>query len=295
MSENLIEDLKDFLNDSNLSTYETNAYIALLMTSKIDPPTARKISKQSNVPSGRIYEVLEDLKTKGLVEIIESRPKKYIAISLNKAVDNLINYQIKENKQRIGYLYEKAKLLEIELYDSDKAIRKEPSKLFWSTVYGKDSIFALYRNLMSTAKQEMLCVDFINKWTVKILSHANFFYIPLKEMVDRGVRVKCLWCFEYDNRPLNEEQKEQNSKIFYEITEVIEKKYVKSTRHKSKYINYRMPIYFDIIDKTRVLLKLPNPLKPFQIFACMNIVDPNLAEELRKKYLTIWNFEGLEK
>ena len=130
MSEDLMEDLKELLNDASLTTYEINAYIALLSSSKINPPTAKEISSGSNVPSGRIYEVLEDLEKKGLIEIIESRPKKYKAISLNKALSNLIDFQSKESKRKIRYLYDRAKILESELYDSDILLRKEPSKKF---------------------------------------------------------------------------------------------------------------------------------------------------------------------
>ena len=61
MSKTLMEDLKEFLNDANLSTYEVNAYLALLTSSKSNPPTAKEISSVSAVPSGRIYEILEDL------------------------------------------------------------------------------------------------------------------------------------------------------------------------------------------------------------------------------------------
>ena len=80
MPNDLMEDLSNFLNDANLSTYEVNAYIALLTSSRTNSPTAKEISFKSNVPGGRIYEVLEDLSSKGMVEIIDSRPKKFRAI-----------------------------------------------------------------------------------------------------------------------------------------------------------------------------------------------------------------------
>ena len=61
MTQDLIEDLKEFLNDANLSTYEIHAYVTLLTSSKLNPPSARQISSQSGVPSGRIYEILEKI------------------------------------------------------------------------------------------------------------------------------------------------------------------------------------------------------------------------------------------
>jgi sugar-specific transcriptional regulator TrmB len=297
MSEDLMEDLKELLNDANLSTYEINAYLTLLSSSKINPPTAKEISSESSVPSGRIYEVLEDLEKKGLIEIIESRPKKYKAVSLNKALSNLIDFQSKESKRKIRYLYDRAKILESELYDSDILLRREPSKIFWSTIYGTKSILSLYTKYIDEAKEEIIFNEFINKSTLKILPYAKMIYLPLKNAIDRGVAVKDLWCFEYDERPLTTELKIENVKMFKDLKKHQEEFYGLSTSlpgFEMKYINHRTPTYFDIFDGKRILFKLQNPLKPYQIFACMNVVDPNLAEELRKKFLSMWTFEALE-
>ncbi|MFW9902068.1 MAG: TrmB family transcriptional regulator [Candidatus Thorarchaeota archaeon] len=297
MSNYLIEDLKLFLNDSNLSTYEINAYIVLLTSSNLNPPSARQISSQSGVPSGRIYEILEDLKIKGLIEIIESRPKKFKAYSLNKGLDNLIRYQSAQSKRRIDYLHNKAKLLESELYKSDVLIHKEPSKIFWSTTYGTKSILSLYVKHISEAKHEIIFNEFINKNTVKILPFGKIIYEPLRKAIARGVNVKDLWSFEYDERPLSKEEKDQNINIFKEIIKIQEELNDLSPKlpgFRMKYTFHRTPTYFDIIDKKRIIFKLQNPLKPYQIFACMNVVDPGLAEELRNKFLSMWTFEAVE-
>ena len=297
MSDYLIEDLKVFLNDANLSTYEINAYIVLLTSSKLNPPSARQISSQSGVPSGRIYEILEDLKIKGLIEIIESRPKKFKAYSLNKGLDNLIRYQSNQSKRRIDYLHNRAKILETELYNSEVLIHKEPSKIFWSTTYGTKSILALYVKHINEAKQEIIFNEFINKNTVKVIPFGKMIYEPLRKAVERGVNVKDLWSFEYDERPLSKEEKDQNINIFKDILKILEDLYDLSPSlpgFQMKYTFHRTPTYFDIIDKKRVIFKLQNPLKPYQIFACMNVVDPSLAEELRNKFLSMWTFEAIE-
>ncbi|MFX0141098.1 MAG: TrmB family transcriptional regulator, partial [Candidatus Hodarchaeota archaeon] len=82
MSDNLMVNLIELLKSANLTTYEINAFITLLKSNSI---TARKISNKSKVPTGRIYEILEELKNKGMIEILESRPKKFRSLSLNKA------------------------------------------------------------------------------------------------------------------------------------------------------------------------------------------------------------------
>jgi sugar-specific transcriptional regulator TrmB len=297
MTLDLMEELKLFLKDANLSTYEISAYITILTSSKIKHPSARQISSQSGVPSGRIYEVLEELNIKGLIEIIESRPKKYKALSLNKGLDNLIKYQSNENKRKIDYLHNRAKILEANLYNSDTPILKEPSKLFWSTVYGTKSILSLYVKYINEAKEEIIFNEFINKSTLKILPFAKLIYEPLREAVKRGVSVKDLWSFEYDNRPLSNGEKDQNAGIFKELIRIQEDLYDLSPKlpgFHMKYIYQRLPTYFDIFDKRRIVFKLQNPLQPYQIFASMNVVDPNLANDLRTKFLQIWTFEAIE-
>ena len=85
--------------------------------------------------------------------------------------------------------------------------------------------------------------------------------------------------------------------MFKKICEVQEDLYNLSSNlpgFQMKYIFQRTTTYFDIFDKRRVVFKLQNPLKPYQIFASMNVIDPNLAEDLRTKFLQMWRFEAFE-
>ncbi|MFX1258034.1 MAG: TrmB family transcriptional regulator [Promethearchaeota archaeon] len=297
MSENLFEDLKNLLNDANLSTYEINAFIALLKSSRLKSATAKELSIKSDVPKGRIYETLEDLNAKGLVEIIESRPKRFKAIPFNKALENLISYQKNETRRKINYLYDKAKILESELYQKDIVIKKEPTKLFLSTVFGSKSIVSLYVKFINEAKEEILFNKFISKNTIKILPYGKMMYEPIKNAIDRGVIVKTLWCFQYDDLLNHKEVGAYKLKIFKQILQILEKNYDLSTNlpnYEIKYIPNRIPTLFDIIDKKRVLLKLQNPVKHSQIFTCVNMIDPKLAYEFRKKFLRIWLLDALD-
>ena len=54
MDNNLIEEIKEFLKNMKLSSYGIASYISLLPQKIL---TAREISRSSNVPGGRIYEV----------------------------------------------------------------------------------------------------------------------------------------------------------------------------------------------------------------------------------------------
>ena len=123
MSDNLMRNITEFLTNANLTSYEINAFIVLAKSSKFDGLTAKKISSESKVPSGRIYEVLDDLHDKGMIEIIDSRPKKFKSLTLNKALENLIHYQTVENKRKEAFLVAQVKLLEADLYNSESSIK----------------------------------------------------------------------------------------------------------------------------------------------------------------------------
>lgn len=295
MSDKIIEDLNEFLKTANLNSYEINAFTALFSSS--DLLTAREISGKSNVPSGRIYEVLEDLNKKGMIEIIESRPKKFRPLPLNRAFYNLISFQTKENSRRITYLFDQAKVLEQSIYESNSFMKTEPTKIFWSTAFGFQSIVSLYKKHCNETQQELLLNYFFNKTTLKVLNYAHALYEPIKIALERGVKALFLWSFPYDERPLSEDQKVYNLKFMQNVVKKHEELFGISPRKydiEMKFIHRRIPTYYDIFDKKRIIFKLLNPLKPYQVFSCMNVLDPKLAKELRKQFYNIWAFEANE-
>lgn len=65
-----------------LTSYESEAYLALLQRREM---TAEEISKMTSVPITRVYGTLEQLMQKGFARIVESRPKRFHAISPEEA------------------------------------------------------------------------------------------------------------------------------------------------------------------------------------------------------------------
>jgi len=146
-------------------------------------------------------------------------------------------------------------------------------------------------------QEELLLNDFINQNTLKVLPYGKNLFEPIKKAVDRGIRTKLLWNFGHDDRPLTEEQKVNDVVIFKKVVKKLEELFGLSTDIPGleiKFIHKNIPINHDIFDKKRIIFKLQNPLKPAQVFACMNVLDPKLAEELREKFLNLWLFETFE-
>lgn len=93
----------------NLNMYESRLWLALL-TKGVS--SAGELSELANVPRSRAYDVLESLEAKGVVAVKrESRPLKYLAIPLDKAVENSKTYAKKVANQK------KTKLEELKTHD----------------------------------------------------------------------------------------------------------------------------------------------------------------------------------
>ncbi len=80
MSKELIEEMLEI----GLSRYESRAYVSLLQNQNI---TAYEISKLSGVPQSKIYETMDKLLSKNLVNIIFDNPTKYIALGIDHYLD----------------------------------------------------------------------------------------------------------------------------------------------------------------------------------------------------------------
>jgi sugar-specific transcriptional regulator TrmB len=86
--EYLSETLVNLFKEYGLKEYEAKAYVSLLFSREL---TASELSRVSEIPQPRIYDVLNSLKLKGLVEIRQERPQKF------RAVDPKIALQILSN------------------------------------------------------------------------------------------------------------------------------------------------------------------------------------------------------
>jgi sugar-specific transcriptional regulator TrmB len=72
------------LRGFGLDGYETAAYIVLLNGSS----SASNISRSSGVPQGRVYDVMNSLVEKGLVEVKPTSPKEYVALPVREGLNN---------------------------------------------------------------------------------------------------------------------------------------------------------------------------------------------------------------
>ncbi|MFH0711307.1 MAG: helix-turn-helix domain-containing protein [Candidatus Aenigmatarchaeota archaeon] len=81
------KEILELLGNFGLSEYESKAYCSLLLSG---PSKAGDLSFESGVPQSKIYETLEMLMEKQMIEVFEGRPKEYKALPTDQALRNLI-------------------------------------------------------------------------------------------------------------------------------------------------------------------------------------------------------------
>ncbi len=98
------KDVVELFRSFDLSDYESRTYSALIF---LGPSSVSEIARESQVPQSKIYEVLERLMGKQLVEVYGIRPKEFKAVDPNVVLKSLLEEKEKEVaslKERMGTL-----------------------------------------------------------------------------------------------------------------------------------------------------------------------------------------------
>ena len=74
------------LEELGLTEYEARCFVAL---TRISTGTAKEISQVADVPRSRVYDTIERLDRKGLVNVQQSEPREYTAVSVETACRRL--------------------------------------------------------------------------------------------------------------------------------------------------------------------------------------------------------------
>src|SRR6056297_3398596 len=139
------------LRDLGLSEYEARAYRALLNTG---PTTAKDLSRASEVPMGRIYDVLNSLETQNIVRSqTASRPKKYVAVEPETALDRLLD----DKKEELEAKAEQYEDIVSELGDQLEA-GDHVDEPFWTAAVGPEETLNLLLERLAAADDRIVIV-----------------------------------------------------------------------------------------------------------------------------------------
>lgn len=276
----LIDKLKAALK---LNQYEAEVILALILHST--PQTAKQIVEKSSVPIQRVYDVLERLKTKGLITQTAQFPKTYVA----KRLELLLKNRLKEEKMRLNEWQrkeikriseEKQKQLNHltkesrNLLEIMKSVRKRPRAELTRMavqVEGWNNIQELLIQLLKEAKSTFWGVSRPPDW---------------RDLTTLGIvqpRELSEWYEAIDIRNVDVRWLTSLSAIPSYIG------YVQATYFPRRLIeDDKLPEKYVIVDGEKVLINLRDPETGTQKATAVLIESPSVARVFEHHFQTLW-------
>ncbi|MCU4752968.1 TrmB family transcriptional regulator [Halobacteria archaeon AArc-curdl1] len=256
------------LRDLGLSEYEARAYRALLNTG---PTTAKELSRASDVPMGRIYDVLNSIEQYNLVRSqTASRPKKYVAVEPATALDRLLD----DKKQELA---EKAEQYESIVDDlANELDAAEPvEEQFWTASVGPDETIDLLLERLAAADQDIVMVAADPSPQIDIRTVGDEVLANLEAALDRGVSVDVL----------------MSRSLVNSLSPAVGKRYQEALQEREDFsvrTNEDVSGSFNIIDGVEVVIQVPNPLGSGEAFGMIDLKDPEFAADVHEEFLPRW-------
>lgn len=256
------------LRDLGLSEYEDRAYRALLEES---PSTAKELSRSSDVPMGRVYDVLKDLERRGLARSqAASRPKKYVAVEPEAALDRLLDAKREELEEQEAQ-YESA----VEELEGDLDAGVPAEQGFWTAVLGPEESADLLIERLDTASDRVVTVAGGPTPQFDVGEYGDEVAAALQRAVERGVSVSVLLGPDLiqtlPNAVLKRYEKELAGHPEFEV---------RTTDHVSG--------SFHLIDGVEACIEVPNPLTPREPFAMLDLKDREFTADVRETFDPRW-------
>jgi sugar-specific transcriptional regulator TrmB len=256
------------LRDLGLSEYESRAYRSLLRTG---PTTAKELSRASDVPMGRVYDVLNSLEQYNLARSqAASRPKKYVAVEPDAALDRLLDDKKRELEQ-------KAKQYEDivdELVDELDAAEPVDQK-FWTAAVGPEETVDLLLERLSAADESIVMVAGTTTPQFDLGRVSDLVVDGLAEALERGVSVSFLMTPELvETLPASVGERYRTQLADHPLFDVRITENLQGT--------------FNLVDDVEVVIEVANPLDPGEAFAMIDLKDPEFAADVRAEFEPRW-------
>ena len=162
------EEAVELLQEFGLTEYRARAFVAL---TRLGTGTAKEISEVADIPQARVYDCMEALAERSLVDVRNSKPRQFRAASVSEAVD-LLQRQYADRVDRL-----EARLDRLE---APEVPDEGPSE--WS-IDGREGVVERMEHLVAGAESDVwLAVSDESLLTDELLS-------ALAEADDRGASV----------------------------------------------------------------------------------------------------------
>jgi len=164
------------LKPLGLSEYEIRVFLTLVTNG---PSNYRVLGRESNVPIGKIYQVLSTLEAKGFVEVVQEKPKIYKAVEPKKALRRRLK-QLEDDFLELEHkIKEELPTLQLQYSLKHDAIQGVVSEIF----VGNNSSTEGVQGLLLRASDEVLISA--AKFDIKSYEEDS-----IKRLLERGVSVR---------------------------------------------------------------------------------------------------------
>ncbi|WP_094227947.1 TrmB family transcriptional regulator [Methanolobus psychrotolerans] len=267
------------LRDLGLTKYEASAYTTLL---KEGITGAQELSRKSDIPVGKIYEVLSNLNNIGLVEFQRSRPRKYKAVKPTIALNNLYTKKEEDTKNELENF--KLKVAELETRFSNVAQPDHTEIQFWSTMIGEEDIIKNMKHMLDETEKEILHVKPASITKIlqkqKCIDPKTLIPTIIEEFIkaaEKGIKIKTIVPEQIFLIGL----KEKYEKIQDPMIRTMIKKNIEIKLLDCEYD-------FILIDEYITHIPIHDPLQPKKMFGELKVYDKEYAGKLKEKFEELW-------
>ncbi|WP_394743168.1 TrmB family transcriptional regulator [Natronococcus roseus] len=251
------------LRELGLSSYEEDVYRTLLVCG---PATATEISSDSNVPRGRIYDILNGLSDRQLVQTRSHEPKRYAAIDPKTAIDRLLSERFYELEQEWYRLENIADRLRSDLFSQaplDGSI--------WRGSIGSSSMIRATRDRVQTIDEDLSIVyglPYKNAQTDVFLDEVTQIF----ESSSGEISIDFIF---------NIDVLEALSGVLPDLVATT------NADVQIRGIN-ETTLSFEIIDSSKAALEIPHPRIESERFGFVGISNSELVNELNQQFQQLW-------
>jgi len=256
------------LRDLGLSEYDSRTYRALLDRG---PATAKELSASSEVPMGRIYDVLNGLESNGLVRSqAASRPKKYVAVEPDTALDRLVEARKRELDQQ-AERYESVAAELVDDLDAADSVEEQ----FWTAAVGPEETVDLLLERLSAADEQIRHVAGMPSAQIDIGAVGQRVLDAFESALDRGVSVSVLI----------------DPALVQTVPGDLQRAYAARLGSDENYAiraSSTIDGTFTLVDSEEVCIEVPNPLDASEAFAMIDFKDAAFAADVRTVFDEQW-------
>ncbi|WP_159076943.1 TrmB family transcriptional regulator [Halococcoides cellulosivorans] len=256
------------LRDLGLSSYEDRAYRSLL---GLGPVSAMDLAAASEVPEGRIYDVLDDLETRGLVRShSHSRPKKFLAVEPEVAIDRLVDTQTRELRAEI----DRFEVLADRLID-DLSAEATVEERFLTTAIGTADATELLLERIAVANEQVAMVADVLTTEFDVAERGPDVLDHLADAIERGVSVSML--------------------VPHDLVAAVPGGLVDRVEAEpfdadEFAVRTTEDVYgaFFLVDHVELCFQVVNPMERADVIGLINVKDPSLTHELEAQFHKHW-------